>query len=405
VLSLNTSRIFALVLTLVLCGTSSAHAQSAAPIKIGDINSYSGMAPFTEPYRKGAELAVEEANAAGGAMGRPFQVIFRDDAVKPGDAIRHAEELLSSEKVVILAGGFTSSVALALSDFALQRKVPFVCGIASSDAIVWAKGNRFTFRTATSASMQAGMAAEAAAKLPAKRWATLAPNYEMGTSYVAAFKAKLSKLRPDVEWVGEQWPALSKIDPGPTIDALNAAHPEAIFNATFGTDLIRFVREGNTRGFFKDKAVVSPLAGQPEYLDPLKDETPEGWLVTGYPWQSINTPEHDRFRAAYEKKYNDYPRWDSVLGYVTYRAIVEAIRKAGSTDSDAIVDALSGLTIDTPVGSATYRASDHQSTLPYFVGKLAKKNGEGIMTEWRLVRGEEYLPSADEVLKLRPNGN
>src|SRR5258708_37509487 len=114
----------ALVVTLVLGGTSSAHAQSAAPIKIGDINSYSGMAPFTEPYRKGAELAIEEANAAGGAMGRPFQVIFRDDAVKPGDAIRHAEELLSSEKVVIFAGGFTSSVGLAFSDFSLHRQVP-----------------------------------------------------------------------------------------------------------------------------------------------------------------------------------------------------------------------------------------------------------------------------------------
>jgi len=74
----------------------------------------------------------------------------------------------------------------------------------------------------------------------------------MGTSLRGRlFKAKLfQSYAPDVEWVGEQWPALSKIDPGPTIDALNAAHPRRRFSmATFGTDLIRFVREGNTRGF------------------------------------------------------------------------------------------------------------------------------------------------------------
>jgi branched-chain amino acid transport system substrate-binding protein len=379
-----------------------AHAQSEQPIKIGDINSYSAMAQFTEPYRKGAQLAVDEINASGGVKGRKIEIVFRDDALKPGDAIRHAEELSDQEKVTVIAGGFSSSVCLALSDFALRKKLPFVCGIPVSDAIVWEKGNPFTFRTNVSTYMQSAMLAEEAAKLPARRWATIAPNYEFGTSFVSAFKEQLSARRPDVEWVAEQWPALGKLDPGPAIDALSAAKPDAIFNATFGTDLVRFAREGNTREFFKGVTVVSGLTGEPEYLDPLKDETPEGWLVTGYPWDGYDTPEHRKFRDAYTAKFHDYPRWNSVVGYVTYKAIAMAVANAPTAGGEDVAKALSGLVVDTPVGEVTYRSADHQATLPFFVGSLAKVDGRGRFVAWRLEKGEKNLPAPAEVARRRP---
>ena len=78
------------------------------------------------------------------------------------------------------------------------------------------------------------------------------------------------------------------------------------------------MREGNTRGLFKGRDVVSLLTGEPEYLDPLKDEAPVGWIVTGYPWYEIKTPEHKTFLAAYQAKYKDYPRLGSIVGYSTY---------------------------------------------------------------------------------------
>ena len=102
------------------------------------------------------------------------------------------------------------------------------------------------------------------------------------------FKELLRRRSPDVEFVAEQFPALGRIDAGATVQALAAAKPEAIFNVTFGADLTNFVRQGNTRGLFERRTVVSMLTGEPEYLDPLKDETPEGWIVTGYPWDQIN---------------------------------------------------------------------------------------------------------------------
>ena len=218
----------------------------ADDIKIGEINSYSGLPAFTEPYRKGWQLALEEINAKGGADGKQLVVISKDDGGKPAEAVTAANQLVESDKVAMLMGTFFSNIGLAVSDFAQQKKVFFLAAEPLTDAITWAKGNRYTFRLRPSNSMQAAMLAEEAAKLPAKKWASVAPNYEYGQSAVAAFKKALSAKRPDIEWVSEQWPPQGKIDAGPVVQAVAAANPEAILNVTFGADLTNFVRQGNS---------------------------------------------------------------------------------------------------------------------------------------------------------------
>ena len=171
---------------------------------------------------------------------------------------------------------------------------------------------------------------------------------------------------------------------------------------TFGADLVKLVREGNTRGLFKDRTVVSFLTGEPEYLDPLKDETPEGWIVTGYPWYSIKTPEHDAFLKAYQAKYNDYPRLGSIVGYETIKSAAAILAKANSTDPEKLIAAAEGLSVPSPFGEIVFRKIDHQSTLGAFVGKTALKDGKGIMVDAVYRKGGDYLPSDDEVAKLRP---
>ncbi|MBA2412790.1 MAG: ABC transporter substrate-binding protein [Burkholderiaceae bacterium] len=380
-----------------------AQPQRNSAIRIGEINSYSTIPQFTLPYRMGWQLAVEEVNAAGGLLGRLVEVVSRDDAGKPEDAIRLATELVSSEKVALLTGTFLSNVGLAVADFALRNRVVFVAAEPLTDALVWEKGNRYTFRLRPSTYMQSAMLVEEAAKLPAKRWAVIAPNYEYGQSAVANFKQLLKAKRPDVEFVAEQWPALGKLEASSTVQAIIAARPDAIFNVTFGADLPRLVREGNLRGLFPRVPVVSLLSGEPEYLDVLKDETPKGWIVTGYPWSQISTPEHAKFFNTYYKRYNDYPRLGSVVGYSTFTAIFEAIRKAKSLDAEKLIGALRGLQWSTPFGPAQFRAVDHQSTMGAYVGKLDVRDGKGVMVDWRYADGAQYLPSPAEATKQRPH--
>ncbi len=371
------------------------------PIKIGELNSYKAFPAFLDPYKKGMELAVDEVNASGGVLGRKIQLVSRDDNGNPGDAVRVAEELLSREGAAVLAGTFASNIGLAVSDFAKQKKVLFIAAEPLTDKIVWDLGNRYTFRLRPSTYMQTAMLIPEAAKLKKKRWAIVYPNYEYGQSATAAFKKLLKQAQPDVEFVAEQATPLGKIDAGPVVQALADAKPDAIFSSLFGPDLSRFVREGNTRGLFKGKEVFNLLAGEPEYLDPLKDETPEGWWVTGYPWSAIKTPEHTKFLADYQKRFKDYPRLGSVVGYSTIWTVANAMRKAKSVDTEKLIEAMRGLEMPTPIGPIVYRPVDHQSTMGAYIGRLAKKDGKGVMVDWKFANGALFFPPFEEVKALR----
>jgi branched-chain amino acid transport system substrate-binding protein len=250
--------------------------------------------------------------------------------------------------------------------------------------------------------MQVAMLVPEAAKLKKKRWAVVYPNYEYGQSAVATFKKLLKAAQPDVEFVAEQATPLGKVDSGSVVQALADAKPDAIFNVLFGADLSKFVREGNTRGLFKDREVVSLLTGEPEYLDPLKNESPNGWIVTGYPWYGIKTPEHTAFLKAYQAKFNDYPRLGSVVGYSEIMSIAAGLKKAKSADTDKLVEAFKDLQVNTPFGPITYRAADHQSTMGSYVGRTKNEGGKGVMVDYHYLDGAQFLPPPAEAAKLRP---
>jgi branched-chain amino acid transport system substrate-binding protein len=391
-------------LALLAALAAPAAAQDGEPVVIGEINSYTRLPAFTEPYRKGWRLAVEEANAGGGVLdGRPLEVISRDDTGDPATALRIAEELVSREGAALLFGTFLSNVGLAVSDFARQNEVFFLASEPLSDALVWSEGNRFTYRLRPSTFMQAAMLAEQAAKLDATRWAAVAPNYAYGRDAVAAFEAELKRLKPEVEFVEYQWPPLFRLDAGSTVRALERAKPEALYNVLFAGDLAKFVREGSLRFLFEDREVVSLLTGEPEYLQPLGREAPEGWIVTGYPPEQVDTPEHAAFREAYVERWDEMPKTGSLVGYNSILSLVAAIEKAGSVETEALLSAMEGLEVPSaPTGAFRYRAADHQSTMGAWVGETGFVDGEPTMVDWFYADGADYLPPEEEAAAKRP---
>jgi branched-chain amino acid transport system substrate-binding protein len=372
------------------------------PIIVGEINHYKRMAAFAGPYKQGMELAIEQINAGGGVLDRPLEFIFRDDQGEPGEAVKIAEELMTREGAVMLTGSILSNVGLAISSFAGEKGYVYMASEPLADSLVWSAGNPYTFRLRSSTHMQAGMLAEAAAASGAKKFATIAPNYSYGQDAVAAFKAALLALVPDAKFVAEQWPGVFKIDAGAEVQALERSKPDAIYNVTFGTDLAKFVREGGDRGLFDGRKVFSLLSGEPEYLDPLGDEAPEGWTVTGYPWYDLNDGPAGAFVRDYQARYDTAPRLGSMVGYMTVQSIAAAISRAGSTETEAIRMAFEGLPVATPVGDIVFRAADNQSTMGAYVGTTALRDGGGVMVDWTYKEGADYLPSAEEVKALRP---
>ena len=174
--------------------SSAVGANAAETIKIGDINSYTRLPAHTEPYRNGAELAIEEINARGGAGGKMLELISRDDQGDPGEAVKIAEELFSRDGVALVSGSLFSHVGLALASYAGEKKALYIAAEPLADSITWASGNRYTFRLRPSTYMQAHMLAEVAAQQDAVKWATIAPNYAYGKDAVSAFKQALTQL-------------------------------------------------------------------------------------------------------------------------------------------------------------------------------------------------------------------
>lgn len=376
-------------------------AQGNASFRIGEINSYSTQPAFAGPYRKGWEMALAHINDLGGLNGRTMEFVSRDDAGLPENAVRLAGELLD-QKVDLLAGGFSSEVGLALSDFALQHKKLYVAGAPLASALVWEKGNRYTYRLSPSTFQQAAMLVETVLTMPARTWATVAPDDAYGRSAVKWFRQQLQGRRADVRFVGEQWVVPGQFDARAVVAGLAQPAPDAIFNALFGADLLAFVREGGAQGLFGGRTVASMLTGEPEYLEPLGKLAPAGWIVTGYPWDLSDEPSNKQFVLDYTQRTHEAPRMGSAVGFALVNAIASGILKSGGTDSEAMADGFAEAGFTTPFGINQFRGIDHQSTMGTYVGQLAVQDGKGVMTEWRYVDGATVMPPDDVVRQLRP---
>lgn len=388
----------AALLALMVVGDASAK----DVIRLGEVDSYNEFPAGIEPYRRGLELAADEINSKGGVIGKKIQIIARDDGGDPGTAVRVANELVNRDGVQLLIGSFLSNAALAIANLAEHKHVFYLAGLPMTNRIVWQDGNKYTFRLMSSTYMQTAMLVSAAAAAHKKRWALVYPNYAYGQTAAANFKQMMKEAQPDVEFVSEQAAPLGKIDAGAVAQVISNAKPDGIFNVLFGADLAEFVRAGETRGIFKGRTVISLLTGEPEYLDPLKDEAPVGWIVTGYPWNKIKTPEMLAFVKAYKAKFHDYPRMGSVVGYTLIKSIAAGLEASKSTSPDKVARAFEGLHVQSPFGPIEYRAIDHQSTLGAFVGRIALEGGSGTMVGFKYVDGASVMPPDAVVKKLRP---
>ncbi|GBD41595.1 hypothetical protein HRbin39_00979 [bacterium HR39] len=148
--------------------------------------------------------------------------------------------------------------------------------------------------------------------------------------------------------------------------------------------------------------MVSLLTGEPEYLEPLGAHAPEGWIVTGYPWDSVDTPEHRAFREAYEKRWGEHPYMGSLVGYTAMKAVAALFERAPARDTETLVDTLEGLEFDSPVGRIRFREIDHQSTMGAWVGRTAVVDGRPVMVDWHYEDGADHLPPEEVVRTLRP---
>lgn len=385
-------------------GKQEAGKAAAKPIKVGIIDCYTGAATtYTQDALDGFKLAIEESSKQGGPQ---IEFVQRDDQFKVDVALNWAKELVMREQVDLLAGSINSAAALAVSNYAKENKVPFFVWGAMSDKISGEAGHRYVFQMLPNTAMIGRAGAVQMAKLPYTRYWLAGSDYEYGHAVVNNFWANLEKMKPGVQKAGESWWRVGESDFTPYINGIRSAKPkpEVLVVGTGGADMVPFLKAVKATGLSREMQVWVHTATDLSTLRPLGAEAPEGLLGTNpYHYYYPDTPENKAFVEAFKKAYNREPAAFAIYGYLTGKFIAEGIKKAGSADREKLIDALEGLTVNSPVGPVTIRQFDHQIMMPMFFGKTSKKEGLPYLVagEITTLSADQIIPPVEEIQKKR----
>ena len=355
--------------------------------------------------RAGVETAIDEINQKGGILGRKIKLYIRDDKLNPEIGLSNAKDLVFGEKVDFLVGVTSSGVALAVSGFAKEQKVPFIVTIAQSEHITGKHGHRYVFRMTTNTHLYSYADSLAAARLKLKNWWIISPDYEYGHACYDSFKRMLKERQPDVNFVGESWPKLGNPDYTPYAAPIVASKAQGLFCVVSGGDFVRLAKTGMRMGLFKKLKVVGHDLGCINTYYPMGRHMPEGiWGGAQYPfWDHAANPRSESFYKKIMYKLGRAPGLGAPCGYETVWAIERAAKKAGTTDREKVIDALEGIELDTVVGPVTLRDFDHQATWPIVFGEtkmVPEYPNYPILVNTFRAKDEAYPTKAD-ILKAR----
>jgi branched-chain amino acid transport system substrate-binding protein len=367
--------LFAMMVGSVNCIT----ARAEEPIVIAHIDALSG--PYRSigyPVKLMLEFYVEQVNAQGGLLGRPVKLLTYDNEMKPDVALRQAKRAILEDKAKFITQTGTSAIALALSKLAVAENVIHVVMKSEATEITGKDFQENTFRCCLSTEMHAIGLAEYFKDRPEKKFFFVGPDFSFGRDAAASFKKVLKRLKPDSELVGEIFHPFSVKDFGPYVTKIMGSGAEVIFVATWGPDLINFIKQGRSLGmkqvlgcFYLDNADVMNVVGD----DALGSVTNDAYLAT------IPTDKNKAFlknwKEWFKKNHPNEPATyivPSSNGFVVqvYGFLTEVIKKAGSVEADKIRSTWEEMSFEGLNGVVRMRKCDHQLLTPTFVGTVER---------------------------------
>ena len=402
--------LMSLIALSIVCAGFLAHPaplRAEAAIKIGIVDTYTGPATtYTEDVLDGFKLAVSQINAKGGVLGKKIEFQTRDDKFKPDIAQEMTKDLIMRENVDVLMGSTNSGGALAMSEIARKEKIPFIVTDAKSDKITGEKGHRYVFNTNENTAMIGRATALMLSRKPYVKYSILGEDYEFGHACAEEIWSSLKALRPDVQLLGQSWRKAGEVDLVPYITGVMNAHPDCIISASGGGGIVNFMKAIQAMGLEKKVPIYQHYATDLLALRPLGLDAPEGVMgSSSYHFYYPNIPENKAFTDEFMQTYKRYPGSTAFYGYVAGQLIAKAYQKAGKIDRERFIDAMEGLIIDSPIGKLQMRACDHQLILPMYYGVTKKTKAYDFLigSDMTTIPGKDYLPSCEEIMKLRAN--
>ena len=336
-----------------------------SPIKLGFLETLAGPNKYIGDSRMAAaNFAIERVNAAGGLLGRKVEAVAADSEFKPDVASRRANDMILGDKVDAICA-FGGAIAKVVAQIANSNQKIFFSTSTLPSEMTGAEFVPTTFSLAFNSEMLAQTVAAHVAKDKATSVFILCQDYASGRSAAQAFKARFAKVkRADQNIVGEEFhPPFRVNDFAPYITKIMASGAEILMTANFGPDLSLLMRQGYQLGW-KVK-VVGFYLNDPTLTSVLGDAA-VGHQTVGVNMVTLDTPLNKELTKAWRARYPDAPIAWRVPDLQTGQSLagvswlLDAIKKAGSTDTEAIIKAWQGDRREILWGPAEMRACDHQ---------------------------------------------
>lgn len=382
--------------TFLDIGIRVAHADE--PIKIGILD------PLSSPYKTssihdvhGANVAVDLFNKKGGVLGRQVTILEADDASNPDQAVKVATKFIKEDRVDVLMGTFNGDCALVVSALAAKENKLFMVTGAHIPELSGAACNAQTFVFMPNARMLAYAVAPHLVKAYGNRWYMITASTMDGKSCAQALVDAAQAHKAEI--VGETVTPFGATDFTPALTEAKSKQPTAIVLNLYGWDLVNALKGYAKLELAKEKIGVGGLIGGEQIGRPLGYASNAG--VWGLIWDpKINTESSKRFIQGVIDKYNHTPTSRCYLGYAAMTQILEAMQRAGSTDTAALIKALEGHEFDgCKEGKSIFRASDHQHVQDVLVGEAyGKELGLGHYKILSTVAGSGNAGAAEQQL-------
>lgn len=358
-----------LAFTTLALAAAGALAQSG-PIRIGVVTPLSGTyAGIGQQVKWGLDLAAAQINAAGGVMGRKLELIYEDEEANPAVATQKAEKLFQVAKVDFLTGTVNSGSTLAVGQVAERNQRLIATTVSFADSITADKCSANVFRVNARAGMQSAALADWMAQTQKNASVFyLGPDYEMGRSTVAAFKAAAEGK--GAKTAGEVFAPLDNKDYSPYFGQIRGARPTVIYTSVAGNDTVRLFTQMAEFGVNRNVQVVGASGTVTSQNLAAIGKAAEGF-VTGVGYSpNIDTPENKKFVAEFEAAAKAKPDLYGADSYGVLFFFKAAVEKAKTTDTDKLREAMRGLQWATPQGMKTLRAGDHQAMQDMYAVKV-----------------------------------
>jgi branched-chain amino acid transport system substrate-binding protein len=310
---------------------------SLAAIKIGEVDPLTGgVSQFGIGSHQGFVLAFEEANAEGGILGQKIELVSEDDQSKAGQSATAVRKLITQDKVVAILGDATSSATLEAAPIAQADKIPMITPTATNPRIT--EVGDFIFRVCFLDEFQGRVLARfAREKLKAQKIFTLTDvKQDYSIDLLKFFKEEFTKLGGTI--VGEQSYSTGDIDFRAQLTPIRVAKPDAVFVPGYYQEVALIVKQGRQIGLTMPFIGCDGWANQT--LIAIGGKAVDGCFFSNHFSPDDQTPIVKSFVMKYQEKYGTLPDTFSALGYDAARLLADAIKRAGSSDSQAIRDAL-----------------------------------------------------------------